>query len=70
MKKWWKVPVILSAGFGFVPLMFAVVSGLYGFGHYVVGGLVMLLFVLAAIWLVTGIVLVVRRLRGRRIAAT
>ena len=69
-RKWWKVPVILSAVFGFVPLMFIWMSGLYGQSQGMMAGLVVLLLLEGGTWLTAGIVMGVRRLRGRRIAAT
>ena len=104
MKKWLKVPVILSAALGAIPAIAALVKTTFIRIHVmhtlvevsskvfidgttlgfkpgpdyvyisgwrpVVDRLLILAIVLAAIWLVTGIVLGVRRLRGRGIAAT
>lgn len=71
--KWWMAPVILSAVLGGVPALFAVTLAVYGFLHQdvrssneAVGGFALVsLVVLATIWILTLIVLRIRKLKER-----
>jgi len=67
-RKWWKVPVILSAVLGSTPVMFMVIGILYAHilgWQRVVGGLVMLIFILSAIWIPAFIALGIRKLKRK-----
>ena len=80
--KWWKVPAILSAVLGFVPALLTTVNTIYAMSFaaremndlvykhssMLVAGLFFLVFILAAIWVPTGIVWGIRKLRRKAAA--
>jgi predicted tellurium resistance membrane protein TerC len=63
--KWWKVPAILSAVLGLVPAGYVLSGLIWGRVELAIGALGILVFVGAAIWIPTAIVMGIRKLRHK-----